>query len=359
MAPKKVLIINTVGLDLEGMTTVIYNYTAAMDRTGLDIHFCATEDIPPVLKNRFSALGTLDYVCYRKADLMGYLRDLSALLRTKFDVVHIHGNSGTMLIEVLLAKLHGVKTVIIHNHSTQTDHPFVNRVLKAPMMRMADHCIACSRGSGQWLYGSYPHKVLNNAVDLPKFRFSAENREKYREEFGVKEEFFIGHVGHFTPPKNHFFLLDIFYEFHKLEPSSKLLLIGVGPRLEEVQAKAAQLGLQDAVIFAGSRNDVPGIYSALDLFLLPSAWEGLPLVLLEAQANGLPALVSDVVTQDAKCTDLMGYKALDDGARSWAEEIREIQNTHHDRTADTHGDIAARGFDIHREAQQLRKLYLQ
>lgn len=357
---KKILMIPTLGLDLEGITSVIYNYTNAMDRSGLEISFLTYGDLKPAVRQRFQALGEILFVSDRKQSTVSYLKDLAALLKARsFDVVHIHGNSGTMLLEVLVAKLCGVKNVMVHAHSTRTNHPFVNAVLKYPMMWLVQANIACSEATGTWLYGKHPYVLLNNAVDLSNFRFQDALRQQYREKFGIRDEFLIGHIGHFTEPKNHFFLIDVFAAFHKLEPKAKLLLISDGPRFQQVQEKVAQLGLQDAVIFAGRRSDVAGIYSAMDLFILPSCWEGLPLVMVEAQMNGLPLLVSDVVTRVAKCTDLVCYKALDDGAESWAEKLQQLQNQRFDRSIDYREIIAQKGFDIHAEAEKLRKLYLK
>lgn len=357
---KKVLIVPTNGLDLEGITTVIYNYTKAMNRQGLELHFLTYGDLHPSLRDRFAPLGQIEFVADRKQSTKAYILDYVRLLRAgSFDVVHIHGNSGTMAIEAVLAKLCGVRKVIVHTHSTKTNHPVVNCILKAPMMRLADTCIACSKASGEWLYGNYPYTVLNNAIDLNRFRFSETSRKTYRQEFGIKEEYLIGHIGHFSEPKNHFFLIDIFFEFHKLEPNSKLLLISDGPRYQQVQEKVAQLGLEESVIFAGRRSDIAGIYSAMDLFILPSCWEGLPLVMVEAQANGLPVLASDVITQDAQCTDRTFYKPLDHGALSWAEQLQQIKNSNFDRMVDDRGNIAEKGFDIHTEAEKLRSIYLQ
>ena len=358
---KKILISPTLGLDLEGITSVIYNYTKAMDRSGMELFFLTYGDLKPSLRERFAELGRILFVSDRKQSTKAYVKDyLAALKKEKFDVVHINGNSGTMIIEVVLAKLCGVKNVMVHGHSTRTNHPFINAVLKMPMMWLSSECIACSEATGQWLYGKYPYTLLNNAIELDPFRFRQELRQQYREEFGIgDDEYLVGHIGHFTEPKNHFFLIDCFAEFHKLEPKSKLLLISDGPRFQQVQEQVAQLGIQDAVIFAGRRSDVAGIYSAMDLFMLPSCWEGLPLVLVEAQVNGLPMLVSDVVTKVAKCTDRLTYKALDDGAQSWALRMQELLHTSVDRQEDNRPAIAAKGFDIHAEAEKLRKLYLK
>lgn len=357
---KKVLIVPTLGLDLEGITTVIYNYTKAMDRSGLQLSFLTYGQLKPAVRERFAPLGEILFVSDRRQSTRAYMKDYVALLQAHhFDVVHIHGNSGTMMIEVLLAKLCGVKNVMVHAHSTRTNYPFVNGLLKYPMMWLSQTCIACSEATGKWLYGKYPYTLLNNAIELQNFRFQESLRQQYRAEFDVKDAFLVGHIGHFTEPKNHFFLIDVFAEFHKLEPNSRLLLISDGPRFAQVQEKVAQLGLQDAVIFAGRRSDVAGIYSAMDLFILPSCWEGLPLVLVEAQVNGLPLLVSDVVTRAAKCTDLVHYKALADGAESWAQSIRQLQMEPFDRNRDFCPAIAERGFDIHVESEKLRKLYLK
>ena len=356
---KKILILSTIGLNYVGITSVIKNYIAAMDTTGLEFCFVAFPEIPESLKKDFETYGSVCCITNRKKSFFSYLIDIIGLMRQGFHTVHIHGNSGTMLIEVLLARLCGIRNVIIHSHSTKTSFPLINRILKKPMMRLADLCIACSKASGDWLYGHYPHTILNNAIDLPKFAFCDDLRKKYRDEFHVGDIFLVGHIGHFTEQKNHFFLIDVFAAFHKLEPNSKLLLISDGPRFQQVQEKVAQLGLQDAVIFAGRRSDVAGIYSAMDLFILPSCWEGLPLVMVEAQMNGLPLLVSDAVTSSAKCTDRVWYKSLEDGAQSWAETLLKLKNQRFDRQKDFRGIIAEKGFDIQAEAEKLRQLYLK
>lgn len=357
---KKILIAPTLGLDLEGITTVIYNYTKAMDRSGLQLCFMTYGDLKPAVRERFEALGEILFVSDRKQSTLAYVKDFAALLKAhSFDVVHIHGNSGTMLIEVLLAKLCGVKNVMVHAHNTRTNHPVVNTLLKYPMMWLSQECIACSEAAGRWLYGNHPYVLMNNAIDLSNFRFQESLRWKYREEFGVNEEFLIGHVGHFSEQKNHFFLIDVFAAFHRREPDSKLLLISDGPRFDQVKEKVAGLGLQDAVIFAGRRSDVAGIYSAMDLFILPSCWEGLPLVMVEAQANGLPVLASDAVTKDAKCTDRACYEPLDKGAEFWAQCLQNLRKAGFDRREDTRDAIAQKGFDIQTEAQKQRDLYLK
>ena len=192
---KKILIVPTLGLNLEGITSVIHNYTNFMDRSGLQLHFMTYGELNPALREKFEKLGEILFVSDRKQSTLAYVKDYVALLKSRsFDVVHIHGNSGTMLIEVLLAKLCGVRTVMVQAHSTRTNHPFVNAVLKRPMMWLCRDCIASSDASGQWLYGKHPYTLLNNAIEVDNFRFDAAAREAYRKEFGIRdEEFLVGH----------------------------------------------------------------------------------------------------------------------------------------------------------------------
>lgn len=357
---KKILIINTVGFQYEGITSVILNYLRAMNRENLDISFLTYADTPQKLKEELNRLGRTLEVPNRKEDVRNYISCLYRILAEEYDGIHVHGNSGTMFIETALAKLRGVKKILVHTHSTSTNHPAVNAVLKYPMMWLADECLACSLVSGDWLYGKHPYRVLNNAIDLGKYRFDPEQREAYRKEFQVQpEEFLIGHIGHFTAPKNHFFLVDIFRAYLAQEPKAKLILIGDGPDREPVREKVQQAGLEDRVIFAGRREDAWAVYSAMDLFLLPSRWEGLPLVALEAQANGVPVLMSTAVTMDAKCTEAVFYAPLTETAPEWAGRIADIQQKDMPRASADVEAIAKRGFDIFQEAEKLRRIYLQ
>ena len=356
---KRILIVPTLGLGLEGITTVIYNYIHAMDREGLALSFLTYGQLNPVLEQRFGAMGTIEFVSDRKQSTAAYVKDYFRLLRAnRYDVVHIHGNSGTMAIEAVLAKLCGVPKVLVHTHSTKTDHPAVNAVLKYPMMLCANERIACARGSGAFLYGNWKHTILNNAIDLTRFPFDPVVRAECRAEFGIQDEFLVGHIGHFSTPKNHFYLIDIFKELHERKPDSRLLLVSDGPDFDAVVEKVNQLQLQDAVIFAGRRSDVERLYQAFDVFVLPSRWEGMPLVLLEAQSAGLPVVASDRITKDVQCTEEFWYLSIEEPAAVWAEKLLEVASSR-DRSGDNTLRLREQGFDIHIEAKRLREIYLK
>lgn len=355
---KKVLVINTIGLNYEGITSVIYNYCNALDKKDIEISFIGHENMNPVLKEQFESIGEVLITPKRKSNIKGYIKSLDKILKSKYDVVHIHGNSGTMAIETILAKIHGVKNIIIHGHSTKCNHPIINKVLTPIMKISSDYYIGCSNAAGSWLYGKSPYIVLNNAIDINKYVYNDTIRKECRKELGVMNEFIIGHIGHFTETKNHTFIIDIFEKVYQQLPTAKLLLVSDGPKLEEIKEKVSQLGLDNRVIFTGRRNDAYRLYQAMDLFLFPSLWEGLGMVTIEAQTASLPVLASDTISQETNCTNRIFYKSLDEKAGNWAKEIINIKNKEFSRKNLLVDNIRQHGFDINKEAEKLREIYI-
>lgn len=357
---KKVLIINTIGLNYEGITSVILNYSSQICLGELKLEFVAFDGVNPQLKKKFEKIGLVHVIPNRKRELRRYMSTLKRLLIQGCDVVHIHGNSGTMLIEVILAKLAGVRKIILHSHNTTTNHPIVNKIMTPIMNRLATDRLACSQEAGEWLYGKRSFKVLNNAIETKRFSYNSTVRVETRMELGIRDEVLIGHIGHFSPQKNHFFLVQIFKAIHDVHPQTKLLLVGDGVFFEDVNKKVVELGLADNVIFAGRRQDTERLYQAMDMFVLPSKWEGLPLVVVEAQAADLPILVSNVVPRIAKCTEDMDFYSLEESADEWASKVWSmVEKRMVERGKDNVlSDIVACGYDIEIEAKVLEKIYL-
>lgn len=355
---KKVLIINTIGLNYNGITSVIFNYSSYMNLSNIKLDFVSFNDMSLEIKNNFEKIGTVHILPHRKKNFIGYIKELQLLLRQNYDVIHIHGNSGTMAAEVLCAKMNKVSKILIHSHNSTCSHKILHKFLKTPMMRLATDYIACSDKAGKWLFGNTKYTVLNNAINIDAFLYNKKIRSQVRNEIGLNDEFLIGHIGHFTEQKNHTFLIDIFYEYQKLDPIAKLLLVSDGPKSNEIKQKVKALGLSDYVIFVGRRNDPQRLYQAMDFFVLPSLWEGLPVVALEAQASGLPVLLSDSITPEAKCTSCIFYLPLRSGAKVWAEKIYSLKNRNYKRPIDIKQEIRSHGFDINYEAQILESIYL-
>lgn len=178
-------------------------------------------------------------------------------------------------------------------------------------------------------------------------------RERLRKELGIQDQFVIGHVGRFAPQKNHAFLLEIFYEFCK-NNDGKLLLIGGGPLQDVIAKKAEALGVNDRIIYTGERTDVASLLSAMDAFVLPSFFEGLPCVLIEAQSNGLPCFVADTISRNSDILPSYRILSLKDSAAKWADAISQFGKTR-DNSALMRMDAA--GYDILGAACNLVSLY--
>lgn len=234
----------------------------------------------------------------------------------EYKIIHGHIRS-TASIYLKIAKKLGLIT-IAHSHNTSSGGGFsavVKNILQYPIRSIADYLFACSRAAGEWLYGKRACKgdnffILNNAIDTEKFIFNEETRLKKRKELQIEDKFVIGHVGRFHPQKNHYFLIDIFKEIYNINKNSVLLLIGDGDLKKSIQEKVEDLGLSNNVVFTGVRPNVPELLQAMDVFLFPSLYEGLPVALIEAQAAGLPCIVSDKITTDTKITDLISFVPL-------------------------------------------------
>lgn len=207
---------------------------------------------------------------------------------------------------------------------------------------------------GQKAYDQGKVTILHNAVDLDVFSYSDEGRTAIRQELGVDADtVLVGHVGRFDPQKNHGQLLDIYAEIAKKQPQSKLLLVGQGKLQDQTREKAKALGIADRVIFAGVRSDIPRVLSAMDVFVFPSLYEGMPNTVIEAQATGLPCIIADTITREADITGLVQYLSLETSAGQWADRALEAAKQ---PRRDTHGDFIRNKYDIQSIADEFVSL---
>ena len=196
--------------------------------------------------------------------------------------------------------------------------------------------------------------TINNGIETDRFSFSPEVREAVRKELGLGDALVLGHVGRFAPQKNHAFLLDIFHQVHEKNHNAVLLLAGTGPLEDTVKRKAEQLGLMDHVRFLGVRPDVNRILQAVDVFVLPSLYEGLSIAAVEVQAAGVPCIISDAVPKACALTDLVEFVPLEASPAHWADVI--LQRCASDRT-DRSEEIRSAGYDIQSTADWLQDFY--
>lgn len=289
-----------------------------------------------------------------------YIKELCVYLKKeKIDVLHVHGSSAAILLETFIAKLSGVKKVVTHSHNTRGNHNTAHKILRPLVNLLADEKLACGYSAGLWMYGKqHTFTVIPNCIETSLYTFDESVRSKIRKEFGIRDnQIVLGHVGTFTEVKNQFFLLRLLEALKKEEKSVyKLLLIGYGPLKETLMKECEKLRLCDDVLFLGNRNDVPQLMMAMDVFCMPSLFEGFPIVAVEAQASGLPSLLSNNISSEICLTDLVKFLPIDSGVTAWVEAI-EKNVTIFERRFLYAQRIKDAGYDIYHSAQLLEEIY--
>ncbi len=360
---KKVLIIITTGFaSYGGLTTVMMNYYRAMDKSGLKIDFASTNEAADDLVEELNR-NSSRYFCLgdRKKHLYKYIKNLRSLLKSEqYDVIHVNGNSATMCLELSTAKHCGVKTRIAHGHTTGSSYKaigFAHKYLQSYFKSLCNYRLAVSDYAGKWLYGD-DYEVINNAIEVSKYAFNDDVRISCRKNLQIENQFVLGHLGKLYEPKNHEFLLKVFCVLKQKCPDTVLLLVGGGHLESKLKEQCKNLDIKKSVIFTGMVDNPSEYLQAMDVFVFPSLYEGFPLSLIEAQTNGLPCIVSDTITRNAKIADNVVYKSLNDGIDSWAEKVLSIINAGCKRNINARKDVSEHGFDIKKEAGKLLKIYL-
>ena len=313
------------------------------------------------LADEFRSYGGEVYLVPRSIKKAGqYVNKVKNIIqKNNYDVVHIHGNSHTVVLELLAAKLADCKVRIVHAHSTKCNDLKLHNVMTKPFNMLCTHRIACGKDAGRFMFGKNTFTIINNGIDLYEFSYNEEARIRIREEHNLSGKKVIGHMGLFSENKNQTFLVDVLAEIKKVDPDYVLLLVGDGETKEAVAEKAKELGLSDSVIFAGFTDDPSGYFSAFDIFTLPSFFEGLPLVLVEAQAEGLCSVVSSSVTTESDKTGNVSFLPLEKGAKVWADEILKRIDSK-DRKENSESATKAltdKGYSVNNEAEKLLEFY--
>lgn len=276
----------------------------------------------------------------------------------KYDLLHIHTSNSCAPI-LIAAKKNKVSNRIVHGHSSGQTNAlrklvvFFNRFF---IQKYSTHGFSVSDLVSSFLFRD-PVPFIKNGVDTTQFQFDPGIRIQMRQSLQLTDEIVIGHVGRFSYPKNHIFLLEIFAKLYKQNPKYRLFLLGEGELRPQIQVKIQQLQLNDKVYLAGVRKDVENWYSVFDVFVLPSHYEGLPCVAIEAQAAGLPTLLSDRITkQAAVLSESVTYLPIDQGARIWVEAIVNAPTTIEGRSMAAK-KVKDAGFDIGDTATELQRFY--
>lgn len=350
-----------------GVQSVLKNYYSHMDRERYQFDFIVQGGDIGALESWFEQYGSKIYhVTPRHTSLMKNTLEIASVIRKgQYDVVHCHQDYYGA-ISMAIAKHYGVPLRMIHSHRANVREDFTKRGLHSFLSfwlkHAATHFIGCGEMACKWAFGEdiFRQKnafVLKNAIELDRFRFSAETRKSMREKLGLAEDAVVlGHIGRFTPQKNHRFLVEIFQEYAARVEDARLFLIGSGPLEQETAEQISALGLQDKVIRLGTRSDIPELLCAMDVLLLPSRFEGLVIVAIEAQANGLPVVCSENITKEIAVTKAVHMLAVEDynNLAAWCAEIDTVLASGRFQCKDA---LVAAGYSIEQEAKFLEQLY--
>lgn len=349
-----------------GAETMIMNYYRNMDRTKVQFDFLVHREHRGDYDDEIEQLGGRIYrmMPISPQTLPAYKKQIADFFEVHHEYRIIHSNmseNGFYIFQE--AEKRGIPVRICHAHNAPHGWDlkmFARTYLKHRIRRYTTDLFACGKEAGAWLFGKKSMcklVLMKNAIDVAQYQYHAETEEKIRQEFGLGDSLVIGHVGRFDPQKNHPFLIDIFNEVQKMHPNAKLLLVGREDAEGKIRRKVNSLGLRDKVVFTGLRSDVNELMQAMDVFVFPSLFEGLPVTIVEAQASGMPIVISDSMPGECVITNnLVTIRSLQETAKDWANHILLRAGTGH---TNHYQEIADNGFDIKTQAKWLQDFYLR
>ena len=349
-------------MGMGGIQAFIMNVYRNIDRTKVQFDFmlnnCPANNYDEEIKQLG---GRIFYLPARNKGLYENWKALDDFFdsHNEYDVVHMHESSLTYIEPLIAAKKHGVTTRIIHAHSTKASgskiHTFIHHANKMRIDKIATDFFACGELAKQWMYGNNNvinrAIVVNNGIKIKDYEFNDQNRQMVRRLLEIEDSFVVGHVGRFSEVKNHDFLIDVFKHIYDENNKSKLVLVGDGELKSHIEAKVAELRLNEKVLFLGNRKDVKDLLQAFDLVIIPSLYEGFPVCAIEAQASGVACIMSNSITKDAALKSNTVQLSLSDGPDKWADSITGISRVPNNEC------LYSAGYDIDNTIKQLLEVY--
>lgn len=347
-------------MPINGISTVIMNFCRALDKSKYEITIFAGNPISEVYMTELNEMGIIVIKTpskHKSIGIMYYSFLLKNLNKNNFDIVHIHGNSSTMTIELFISLIKGIKKRIAHCHSTGTNHKIIHRILKPLANLFATNKIACSKESGQWVFYKNSFIVIENGFCVDKFKFSEKFRTEIRKKLGISNNaFLIGHIGRFNGTKNQEYLLKLFERINAETINSYLLFVGSGPDYDDFIKLVNKNKSKDRIVMYGESNTPEKIYSAIDLFLFPSKYEGFGLVAIEAQLSGLYCIASENVPNAVNITGNITFLPTSEkNIDKWVNEI--INNKSFNRKQIDFNSPLIKKYDIKNSIGKLEKIY--
>lgn len=360
----RVLVVGMTSM-MGGVESVIMNYFRNIDQSVCQFDFLSEVESLAYQEEINRTKSKIIKITPRRKSLLKHRNELKKIFKeNKYDAIWVNLCTLSNIESLKYAKKYGVKVRIIHSHNSENMGSkltlLLHKLNRLNIEKYATDFWACSDLAGTFFYNSKimsdkNYKVINNAIDLEKFKFDEDIRQRYREELCLEDKFVVGHVGRFHFQKNHEFLINVFYELQKMKDNAVLMLIGDGEDREKITKQINDLGIQEKVMLLGLRKDVNNLFMAMDTMIFPSLFEGLGLVLIEAQATGLSCFTSDVVPILTRLSNNIEYISLDKTSKEWAELIFGKLNTTK-RYINAVKNIKDHGYDIKEQAKNFVEL---
>lgn len=350
-----------------GIDKYLLNFLNTVQNKDIKIDFLTDEiheELKEYLKKRDSEIYAIAGL---RHPIKQYRQVIEILKKKNYDMIYLNVSTAIDCVAAFAAKKMGVSTRAIHSHSSGNDcenslqrfiYNCVHRICKLFFYRAGTMYYGCSIKAGRWIFPkkiveSDRFEVVYNAVDRTTFEYDRYLRQEIRKELGLQGKYVIGHVGNFCYQKNYPFLINVFEEFHKTYNEAYLLLVGKGVEFDEIQRMVKEKNLQNYVKFMGWRKDTHRLYQAMDTFLMPSRFEGLPIVGIEAQTTKLQCIFSDNVTEETKIQDRTFFFSLKENPKKWAEFI--LQYKEYDREKVKMLEQAEK-YDLENQKKQLKEI---
>ncbi len=355
-------------MDRGGIETMLMNYYRHTDREKVQFDFIVNKPKPGDYDGEIRSLGGniylspgLNPIKYRE-----YMKFEKGIFDANPDIKILHAHNEAMGLYALNgAKKSGIKVRIAHAHNTRIERDYkwpLKMFCKKFLTSSATELWSCGRDAGIYFFGKKNWErhgmIMRNAVETENFAFSGAIRADIRKKYNLENKTVIGHVGRFNIQKNHKRILDIFHEYLKINSDAVLMLTGEGELEDDTKRRARELGIAEKVLFMGLRSDVAELYQAMDLFLMPSLYEGMPVVGVEAQACGLPCLFSAEITDEVVLSPMARRVPLADGDTKWAEVMSDLLTCGTDRSCGAE-IVKKAGYDIKTEAKRIEDLYIR
>lgn len=350
-----------------GKKNLIMEYYRNIDHNKIQFDFICDKDSNSIPYEEIEELGGRVILIEPYQSILKNMQDLYRIFNSgEYKIVHAY--NGTMnLFSLFIAKICGIPIRINESISMahKKDKKTILKVILKPFSKLfSTHYMANGIECGKWQFGEKLYSngeiaIFKSIIDSEKNRFDLQIRNETRKQIECEENLIVGHIGRITEQKNTLFIIDIFNEIHKMDSSVKLLIIGDGNLKKKMLIKIDQMHLEKYVIYLGRTEEIAKYYNAMDCFLLPSLYEGVPIAGIEAENCGLPVFFSDAISvESGVCEDLSFFISLNDGAQLWAKKILEITKQKMAVRNDHSEAIKENGFDAKSEAIKLQNYYL-